>query len=75
MAPLNTKQKEVLEHEKRKAIFDFLQGCDKPAGLGAIAEGVGIRDLAIAHHQLNRLLEADLAEKVFGTNLYRVVGE
>lgn len=74
MAPeLTPKQQEQLEHPTRKAIYDFLQSYDKPASLGEIAEGAEIRDMAIAHYQLNRLIEVELVEKVWGTNRYRTV--
>ena len=75
MTPFNTKQKEVLEHENRSEIFDFLKTYDKPASLAEIAEGADIPVLDIALYHLNRLVSVGLVEKVFGTSLYRVVGE
>lgn len=68
-----TKQKEALDHPVRKRIYDYLLGEKEPQSLGAIKEGIGERDIAVAHHQLNRLLGVNLVEKVWGTNLYRVV--
>lgn len=72
MVSFNAKQKAELEHPTRKAILDFLGGYDKPASLGEIGEGVEQPDLAIAFFHLNRLVEVELVEKVWGTECYRV---
>lgn len=69
------KQKEVLEHPVREQIYEHLKGQENPQSLPAIAEAIEERDLAVVHFHLNRLVEVELVEKVWGTNLYRVVGK
>ncbi len=72
MISLNPKQKAELEHQTRRAIYDFLQGYDKPAALGEIGEGIELPDPAIVFYHLNRLVQVELVEKVWGTERYRI---
>jgi predicted MarR family transcription regulator len=72
--PLNTNQEAALEHPVRSAIHDFLKNYDKPASLGEIAEGIDGRDIAVVFYHLNRLVNVELVEKVWGAERYRVVG-
>jgi hypothetical protein len=77
MTGLSTRQKHALEHPLRKAIYDFLQGYDKPASLGEIDEAVERNDVAQTHYFLNVLVQEELVETVetvfMTTTLYRVV--
>lgn len=75
MADFSDKQKEILAHSTCRAIYEFLQGDDKPAALGEIGEAIELPDLAVVFFHLNRLVKVEMVEKVWGIERYRVVGE
>lgn len=75
MADLSHKQEKALDFPVRKQVFEFIQKQTKPVSIGSVQEGVeGLRDYAAAFYHVGVLVDAELVEKVWGTNLYRAVG-
>ena len=74
MADLSHKQEQALEHPIRKQIFELLQTKPNPASIGYMLDVIeDLRDYAKASYQVGVLVDAELVEKVWGTNLFRVV--
>ncbi len=71
---LSHKQEQALDHPVRKQVFELLQERTKPISVGSVLNAVeDLRDYAKAFYHVHVLVDAEMVEKVWGTNLYRAV--